>query len=80
MLGIAFAATFIVLQLVVLDSLYKNIPGQETSAQQTGPLGAYYQALNDSVLVGVFRTTVIPVAGTLARPFVPSDVAKFLRL
>jgi uncharacterized membrane protein required for colicin V production len=81
LLGIAFAATFIVLQLVVLDSLYKNIPGQETSAnQQTGPLGAYYQALNDSVLVAVFRTTVIPVAGTLARPFVPSDVAKFLRL
>jgi uncharacterized membrane protein required for colicin V production len=84
LLGIAFAATFIVLQLVVLDSLYKNIstaPGQAGAVdQQTGPLGGYYQALNDSVLVGVFRSTVIPVAGTLARPFVPSDVAKFLRL
>jgi uncharacterized membrane protein required for colicin V production len=73
--GIAFAATFIVLQLVVLDTLFHGSNGGE----QTGWLKSYYDALNDSILVGVFKSTVIPVAGTLVRPFVPNDIAQFLR-
>jgi uncharacterized membrane protein required for colicin V production len=83
LLGVAFAATFIVLQLVVLDTLFKTIvtaPGQSGGSSETGFLRGYYDALNDSVLVGVFRNTVIPVAGTLARPFVPSEIARFLRV
>lgn len=83
LLGVAFAATFIVLQLVVLDSLFKTTvtaPGQSGVSSETGLLRGYYDALNDSVLVGVFRNTVIPVAGTLARPFVPSEIAQFLRV
>jgi uncharacterized membrane protein required for colicin V production len=80
-LGIAFAATFIVLQLIVFDSLFKGsatlpggLPGGETSW-----LRSYWDALNDSVLVGVFRDTIIPVAGALVRPFVPAEIAQFLR-
>lgn len=83
LLGIAFAATFIVLQLIVLDSLFRNVgqagqPGLNPG--QTGWLKSYWEALNDSVLVGVFRETVIPVAGNLARPFVPADIARLLHV
>lgn len=83
LLGIAFAATFIVLQLIVFDSLFKNFGNVGQSPLdpgQTGWLKSYWEALNDSVLVGVFRETVIPVAGTLARPFVPADIARLLHV
>lgn len=82
-LGVAFAATFIVLQLLVFDTLFKTtvLPGQTPlNPGETGWLHAYWQAMNDSVLVGVFRETIIPVAGTLARPFVPAEVAKFIHV
>ena len=83
LLGIAFAATFIVLQLIVFDSLFKNFghagqPGLDSG--QTSWLKSYWDALNASVLVGVFRETVIPVAGNLARPFVPADIARLLHV
>jgi uncharacterized membrane protein required for colicin V production len=83
LLGIAFAATFIVLQLIVLDSLFSpsgsgTQPGIITG--DTGWLKSYWDALNDSVLVGVFRDTIIPVAGTLVRPFVPDEIAKLLHV
>jgi uncharacterized membrane protein required for colicin V production len=85
LLGIAFAATFIVLQVVVLDSLFKTstvVPraGVALPPEQVAGLRSYYNALNDSVLVGIFHSTVMPVAGTLARPFVPREIADFLRL
>ena len=82
-LGVAFAATFIVLQLLVFDTLFKTtvLPGQTPlNPGETGWLHGYWQAMNDSVLVGVFRETIIPVAGTLARPFVPAEVAKFIHV
>ena len=83
-LGIAFAATFIVLQLIVLDSLFKSsltLPGQPgLNPGETGWLKGYWDALNESVLVGVFRDTVIPIAGTLARPFVPDEIARLLHV
>ena len=83
-LGIVFAATSIVLLLVVFDSLFKGgaavagAPGLPTD--QVSGLQGFYDAMNDSVLVKFFNTTVIPVAGTLARPFVPSEIADFLHL
>ncbi len=83
LLGITFAATFIVLFLVVFDSLFKvtTLPGTPPlPADQTGWLKSFYDAMNKSVLVGVFNHTVIPIAGTLARPFVPSEIAQFLKL
>ncbi len=82
LLGITFAATSIVLLLVVFDTLFKGaatLPGGP-GLPDTGWLEGFYKAMNDSVLVGVFNRTVIPIAGTLARPFVPSDIAQFLKL
>lgn len=84
LLGITFAATTVVLMLVVFDSLFKGaatLPGGGgLPHEQVAGLQSFYKAMNDSVLVGVFRHTVIPVAGTLARPFVPSEIAQFLHL
>jgi uncharacterized membrane protein required for colicin V production len=84
LIGITFAATFIVFFLVVFDTLFKGaatLPGGPgLPADQTDWLRGFYKAMNDSVLVGVFNRTVIPIAGTLARPFVPSGVAQFLKL
>ena len=34
---------------------------------------------DDSVLVGVFRRSILPVVGFLARIFLPSDVARLLQ-
>lgn len=82
LLGITFAATSIVLLLVVFDTLFKGaatLPGGP-GLPDTGWLKSFYQSMNDSVLVGVFNRTVIPIAGTLARPFVPSEIAQFLKL
>jgi uncharacterized membrane protein required for colicin V production len=82
-LGVAFAATAIVLLLVVFDTLFKStvvLPGQPgLPANETDWLRSIYNAMNNSVLVGVFRRTVIPVVGALARIFLPSDIAQFLR-
>jgi hypothetical protein len=73
-----------VLQLIVLDSLFKSsltLPGQPgLNPGETGWLKGYWDALNESVLVGVFRDTVIPIAGTLARPFVPDEIARLLHV
>jgi uncharacterized membrane protein required for colicin V production len=82
-LGVVFAATAIVLLLVVFDTLFKS--GVVASGQsglresETGWLKAFYNAMNDSVLVGVFRRSVLPVVGFLARIFLPSDIAQYLR-
>ena len=82
-LGVAFAATAIVLLLVVFDSLFKSgatLPGQSGLREsETGWLKAIYQTMNDSVLVGVFRRSILPVVGFLARIFLPSDVGRFLQ-
>ncbi len=84
LIGITFAATFIVLFLVVFDSLFKGaatLPGGPgLPAGQTDWLKGFYKEMNDSVLLGVFNRTVIPIAGTLARPFVPTEIAQFLKL
>jgi uncharacterized membrane protein required for colicin V production len=77
-LGVAFAATFIVFQLIVFDSLFK--PVASLPVAETGGLKGYYDAMNSSVLIGVFRDTIIPTVGYLARPFVPSEIATILRL
>lgn len=81
-LGVAFATVAIVLLLVVFDSLFKvaSVPGQAgLSTSETGWLRAFYNAMNDSVLVGVFRRNVLPVVGFVARVFVPGDIANLLR-
>lgn len=77
-LGVAFAATFIVFQLIVFDSLFR--PFASLPIGEVGGLKGYYDAMNDSVLVGAFRDTIIPTVGYLARPFVPNEIAAILRL
>lgn len=47
-------------------------------ADATGPVGAYYNALDDSLIVGFLRETVIPGVGFVARPFVPREIAQLL--
>jgi uncharacterized membrane protein required for colicin V production len=70
--GLVFAALLISLHLVVYDSFF--LAGGQTS----GWVGSYYDALNDSLIVEFFRETLIPTAGFLARPFVPSEIAQLL--
>jgi uncharacterized membrane protein required for colicin V production len=73
--GLVWAAVLITFQLLVLDSIFagvtERVPG-------VGGLQAYYDALNSSLLIDFFRETIIPTAGFLARPFVPSDIANLL--
>lgn len=71
--ALAYVAIFISFHLVVLDSFYRG-----TGAEATGPLGAYYNALNDSFIVGYLRETVVPAIGYVARPFVPQEIAQLL--
>jgi uncharacterized membrane protein required for colicin V production len=79
LLGVAFATVAIVLLLVVFDSLFKGSTSGQPTTNETGWLKALYNAMNDSVLVGVFRRDVLPVIGYVARLFVPSDIAKLLQ-
>ncbi|HET9879257.1 MAG TPA: CvpA family protein [Candidatus Limnocylindria bacterium] len=78
-LGVAFAATFIILQLIVFDSLFRgNVVGEGVIPGQTAGLRGYYDAMNDSVLIEFFRSTIIPAVGFIARPFVPEEISRFL--
>ena len=77
-LGLLFAALSIVMTLVVMDTFFKTAPDAAINA--AGPLTGIYRALDGSVLVDFFRTALIPTIGQLARPFVPSEIAKFLVL
>ena len=70
--GLLFAAMVITFQLNVFDSFF--VAGGETG----GWVKAYYDALNDSIIVEFFRQTIIPTAGYLARPFVPEEIARLL--
>lgn len=74
-LGFVFVVVLISFHLVVLDSFYRV----EANAEPEGPIGAYYTAINDSVIIGFLRDTVIPTVGFAARPFVPADIADLLR-
>jgi uncharacterized membrane protein required for colicin V production len=73
--GLVFAAVLITFQLLVMDSIFA---GQAERVPSVGGLQAYYNALNDSLLVQFFRDTIIPTAGYVARPFVPQEIADLL--
>jgi uncharacterized membrane protein required for colicin V production len=75
-LGLLFAALSIMFTMIVMDSFFKLAP--DSSTGNAGPLAAFYNAMNSSVLVDFFRTTLIPTFGALARPFVPSEIAELL--
>jgi len=75
-LGFVFAALSIVLTLVVMDTFFQSAP--DDVVDSAGPLTAIYEAMDSSVLVDLFRATLIPTLGQAARPFVPRDIAEFL--
>jgi uncharacterized membrane protein required for colicin V production len=72
--GLLFTVLVISFALVVLDSFF------EGGGQTGGWVATVYEAMNDSVIVEFFRATVIPIAGFLVRPFVPSELTEFLPL
>lgn len=76
-LGLVFAALSIVMTMIVMDTFFLSAPDSAVNA--AGPLKGFYQAMDSSVLVDFFRSTLIPTLGQLARPFVPSEIAGFLK-
>ncbi|MEP7040502.1 MAG: CvpA family protein [Chloroflexota bacterium] len=76
-LGLVFAALSIVMTLVVMDTFFQSAPDAAVNA--AGPLKGFYDAMDSSVLVDFFRATLIPTLGQVARPFVPEEIAEFLK-
>jgi uncharacterized membrane protein required for colicin V production len=76
-LGFVFAALSIVMTLVVMDTFFRS--ASDAAVNNAGPLKGFYQAMDSSVLVDFFRATLIPTLGQVARPFVPSEIAEFLK-
>ncbi len=70
--GLIFVALLLTFQLVVFDSYFRT--GGETG----GWVASLYDALNDSLIIQFFRDSLIPTAGFLARPFVPTEIADLL--
>jgi uncharacterized membrane protein required for colicin V production len=75
-LGLLYAALWIVFLLLVMDNFF--LTASQGEAESAGPLKGFYDAMDSSVLVQFFRDVLIPTAGFLARPFVPSDIRQLL--
>jgi uncharacterized membrane protein required for colicin V production len=75
-LGLLFAALSITFTLIVMDTFFKS--ASDAAVGGAGPLRGFYDAMDSSVLVEFFRSTIIPTLGQLAKPLVPADIAKFL--
>ena len=75
-LGLLFAALFIGFLVVVMDSFFLTAPDNVTAGG--GIIKGLYEALNTSALVQLFRDTLIPTFGYVARPFVPQEIVDFL--
>jgi hypothetical protein len=59
-----------------MDTFFKS--ASDAAVGGAGPLRGFYDAMDSSVLVEFFRSTIIPTLGQLAKPLVPADIAKFL--
>ncbi|HVM25062.1 MAG TPA: CvpA family protein [Candidatus Limnocylindrales bacterium] len=70
--GLLFVALLITFHLVVYDSFFR------AGGQTSGWVGGYYDLLNESLIVQFFRETLLPAAGFLVRPFVPSEIAQLV--
>jgi len=70
--GLIFVALVLTFQLIVFDSFFRT--GGETG----GWVPSLYDALNGSLIIQFFRDILIPTAGFLARPFVPTEIADLL--
>jgi uncharacterized membrane protein required for colicin V production len=72
-LGLVWVALLITFHLVVYDSYFVA-----AGAEARGWVGAYWEAMNDSLIVEFFRQGLLPTAGLLVRPFVPEPIAQLL--
>ena len=77
-LGLLFAALSIAFLVLVMDNFF--LVASDSDVASAGLLKGFYDAMNSSALVDVFRTTLIPTAGFLARYLVPDDVARVMEL
>ena len=75
-LGLLWAALFIGFLVVVMDTFFLTAPDSVRAG--AGIIGGLYDALDSSALVELFRDTLIPTFGVLARPFVPTEIADLL--
>ena len=75
-LGLLFAALSITFLLIVMDSFFTT--ASDAAVAGAGWLGSLYKALDSSILVEFFRSTLIPTFGAVARPLVPSENAELL--
>ena len=74
--GVVFVALTYSFSLVVLDSFFR-LAG-ENSIAAASFLGPLYDVMNESVILNWFREFLVPIAGFIVRPFVPTDIAQFL--
>jgi uncharacterized membrane protein required for colicin V production len=72
--GLLYVALVISFGLVILDTFF------EGGGQTGGWVKSLYESLNSSVIVEFFRVTILPIAGFLVRPFVPSEVSEHIPL
>lgn len=75
-LGLLFAAMSIVFLLVVMDSFFQT--ASDSAIADAAWLRGFYRAMDDSVLVEFFRSTLIPTFGVVLRPIVPNEIADLL--
>src|SRR5919109_3102611 len=61
-MGFVFMALLITFHLVVLDSLFGPNVGREVNTAGAGFLQGWHEAFNDSIIVAVFRETLLPTA------------------
>ena len=72
-LGLLWVSLILVFHLLVLDSFFLG------DGQAGGWLAGYYDAMTGSLLVEYMRDALVPTAGFLVRPFVPSHIAELLQ-
>lgn len=77
-LGLVFAALSMMFLIIVMDTFFQTAP--DSATEGAGFIKGFYDAMNASVLVDVFRQTIIPTVGFVLRPLVPGDIARFLEL
>jgi uncharacterized membrane protein required for colicin V production len=75
-LGLLFAAVTLTFLIIVMDSFFTQ--ASDAAVAGSGWLKPIYDALNGSVLVDFFRSTLIPTFGAVARPLVPGEIAVLL--
>jgi uncharacterized membrane protein required for colicin V production len=75
-LGLLQAAIFLGCVIIVLDTFF-TVPGIPQSPNELPFLRDFWNALNDSNTVEIFRATLIPAFFAITGAFVPADIRRF---